>query len=252
MIVDDHTHIHIESFYPDQPAYWVDYLLRTMDEDSVDVSLISDACFSFANTGSDYMEGNDHCYEVIKKYPDRLKGIALLNPYARGIKSMQEEADRAIDLGFVGFKLHPTCHHFAANDSWGVFPAVEKTIEHDVPIWIHTGEGPFASPMLVIDLARRFPEAKIVLGHRGHTLFPVMTHFVKKLTNVWVDVSFLARWELPFIQLREVGVDRFLFGSDHPIIRPRIMINTIQQSDMTVSEKTKILGTNAERLYKLR
>lgn len=250
-VVDDHAHIHIESFFPDQPAYWPEFLIKTMDEDGVDISLVSDACFSFANTGSDYMEGNDHCYEALREYPDRLKGIAILNPYARGIEAMEAEADRTWDLGFVGFKMHPTCHHHPANDPWGVFPAVEKAIEHDVPIWIHTGEGPYASPMLVVDLARRYPEARIVLGHRGHTLFPVMTYFVRNLPNVWVDLSFLAKWELPYIQLREVGTERFLFGSDHPIIRPRIMLETIRGSTLSEEEKTRILGGNAEQLYGL-
>lgn len=250
-VVDDHAHIHIDTYFPDRKGYFAEDLVQAMDLDGVDVALVSDACFSFANTGSDYILGNNHCLEAMREYPERIKGIAILNPYALGIDAMKMEADRVIDEGFIGYKMHPTCHHHPANEPWGVWPAVEKAIEHDVPIWIHTGEGPFSTPIQIVDLAERYPQAKIVLGHRGHTMFPDLRYFIRRVSNLWVDISFLTSWELPFIELREIGVDRVLFGSDYPTILPRIMMDVIADSDLSREEKALVLGKNAEKLYGL-
>lgn len=250
-VIDNHAHIHIDTYFPDRQGYFAEDLIRQMDKDGVDISLVSDACFSFANTGSDYVLGNDHCLDAMQKYPRRIKGIAILNPYAQGIEVMRAEADRVIEKGFVGYKMHPTCHHHPANELWGVDPAAEKAIEHDVPLWIHTGEAPFSTPIQIIELAERHPEAKIVLGHRGHTMFPDLRYFSKRVSNLWVDISFLTNWELPFIELREIGIDRILFGSDYPTILPKIMMDVVMDSDLTRKEKAKILGENTRELYKI-
>jgi len=51
--------------------------------------------------------------------------------------------------------------------------------------------------------------------------------------------------------IRQIGVDRVLFGSDWPWLSPQPGIERIKNLDITEEEKQNILGRNAARLYNI-
>src|SRR5205823_2709235 len=123
-----------------------------------------------------------------------------------------------LDRGLLGVKLW-----VATRCSDPVtFPVVEGAIAADVPIIAHTwrkstGNLPGESlPTDVAALARRYPEARLLMAHLGGDCqFGVRA--IRDCPNVSIDfagsVNEYGAYELA---VRELGEDRVVFGSDLP------------------------------------
>ena len=77
-----------------------------------------------------------------------------------------EEAERCLDLGARGIKLHPRAQKFLLNDE-RLTPVFAVAAERRVPILIHGGRG---LPPIAADLARlvdRYPDAQLIIAHAG-------------------------------------------------------------------------------------
>ena len=48
-----------------------------------------------------------------------------------------------------------------------------------------------------------------------------------------------------------LGADRFLYGSDIPLLDPRNQVAKIATAEISQEDKRKILGLNASKLFKL-
>ncbi|MDE2839672.1 MAG: amidohydrolase family protein, partial [Chloroflexota bacterium] len=103
---------------------------------------------------------NDETYELMQRYPKRVRGFCYVNPYHADAAAAELER-RLSQHGFVGLKLW---HALPCDD-----PRVDRMVEicehYRVPALQHTwlkagglgyGESP---PEMVADLARRHPNA---------------------------------------------------------------------------------------------
>src|SRR5689334_1136096 len=99
-----------------------------------------------------------------------------------------EEAERCLDLGARGIKLHPRAQRFLLNDE-RLAPVFALAAERRVPILIHAGRG---LPPIAADLAGlvdQYPDAQLILAHAGIAdLGGLMHHFAGK-AGVFFDTS---------------------------------------------------------------
>jgi uncharacterized protein len=172
---------------------------------------------------------NDAVAEFVAAAPGRRIGFLSIHPEVPGA---EDELERArTDLGLKGIKLGPNYQVF---DPLG--PAALRIYElaeqHGLPILFHQGASPvrdaplrFAHPLVMDEVAIRFPELRVVMAHLGHPWQRETIVTIRKHPHLYADISALFYRPWSFYEgLRlatEWGVlDRLLFGSDFPIATP--------------------------------
>jgi len=128
-------------------------------------------------------------------------------------------------------KLGPIYQNYDPVDE-AAFLVYEFAERHGIPIMIHqattfpsTGHLRYALPILLDEVAIRFPGLKIVLAHLGHPWEADCVVTVRKHPNLFTDISALHgrpwRFYQAMITAVEYGIgDRILFGSDFPFFTP--------------------------------
>ena len=259
MIIDFHTH-YSEGQGP------IEGMLAAMDEQGVGMAVVSAVVTPGGDNG---LAANDFVYRAVQAFSSRLAGLACVVPYA---SDAAELLGHYVDnLGFRGLKLHPSMQEFYPSDQ-RIYPLIEKAIELDVPVLIHTGAVPipgtrsrYDDPLEVDDLALVYPAAKLVIAH-GDPFGPAPA-IAGKHPNVYMDTTTtfarfcklipgLGEDTLKFMGLvsGESGSSKVLFGTDANPAKPfRIEENLapLQALDIPHEEKNQILGGNAARLLKL-
>jgi uncharacterized protein len=155
------------------------------------------------------------------------------------------------------------------------FALFEIAQRHDIPVFFHTGlDGPspqqgfapkfrisFSDPLLLEDVAIRFPKLKIVIMHMGWPFYDHALYLLYAYENVYLDtgvVDWLLGQKLFYRMLGKavdtVGSDRILFGSDQ-MVWPQMITPAVQSINeapfLSDQDKRNILGENARRLLKL-
>ena len=247
MIIDDHVHVHEWSFQKGYREFEVDYVVELMDEWGIDKSIIMD---SLAYIGLDQRTSNDHTRDAVDAYPDRLIGFANIKP-PQGFAACRDEIARTIgDWGFRGIKLHPQVDRYPVNDRTLVYPVIELALSYDVPVWVHTGHQPNATPTLMGALARDFPEAKLIIGHMGSSMFYDAMCMSKRYRNLYIDISLQGGHAFE-AACEEVGAGKLLYGSDSPYANPGSMKRIVDESPLSAAGKALVLGGNAARLLNI-
>ena len=188
-----------------------DGLLDAMDRAEVDRAVIVpvDRCLAVRNR-----EGNLEIQEAASRHPERFIPACSANPWFG--EEAVDEFRRAIASGARMLVLHPLVQGYQANDEL-VWPLLEAAGIERVPVYVHTGPPGNASPWQVIDLAERFLETDLIIGHCGATDFwNDMVEAAKASDHVSIESS-LAR---PFQFSRyvdEVGREKGIVGSYAPI-----------------------------------
>lgn len=159
-VFDGHTHLgsalHSGRVRP------VDDVLRDMDREGVDISLV----IPFPVV-EDPRATHDEIGDAVRRYPHRLRGAACIPPFIPPQQYRDEVKRCREEYGFVALKLQP--QYQAVNPLSARFDYVfEAALENNMSMLCHTGSGvPFALPSLFMMPARRFPELPIVLCHCG-------------------------------------------------------------------------------------
>lgn len=169
---------------------------------------------------------NDTVAEYIRTDPKKLIGFAAICPTEDNALA---EVDRAAqELGLRGLKMAPIYGGWDPLDprALKIFARAE---ELGLPIMFHQGttyprKAPlkYANPVLLEDIALRFPDLKMIIAHIGHPWEAEAIVLIRKQPNVFADISalFYRPWQY-YNSLRlavEYGVaDKLLFGTDYPI-----------------------------------
>ncbi|THB77581.1 MAG: amidohydrolase [Desulfobacteraceae bacterium] len=278
MIIDTHTHLFPESmrinrsaFFTDEPEFKLLYeskksimagaedLLRCMDEFKVDMAVICG--FPWRNPEWAIMN-NDYIIESVKVYPDRLKGLACFDALWEGAAA---ETDRCIDQGLCGAGELAFYLSGIDRQALDALTPVMDTLKKrgNLPCMIHTNEPightyPGKTPVSlkqIYDLAREFPDNRIILAHWGGGLlfYNIMKKEVKQaLKNVWFDTAaspFLYTPEI-YSMARQAGIiDKVLLGTDYPLLKPDRYLNEIRASGIPEQDIEKICCHNARDAY---
>lgn len=186
--------------------------------------------------------------DFIKEQPGRIKGYVYVNP--RNANAMDVLRKGMEEQNMSGLKLWIATY---CNDPL-VYPLVEKMIEYDKPVLIHTfvkavGQLQCESTSYHVGkLAERYPEAKLIMAHLGGEPYHGIRN-VAKYENVWIDHSgtLVGSNDLDYT-VKLVGADRVLFGTDMPIAFAS-SYGQVLEADLTAEEREKVLWKNTAELF---
>ncbi|MBI3831057.1 MAG: amidohydrolase [Planctomycetes bacterium] len=176
------------------------------------------------NTG--FVVSNDRVAEFVHARPAKRIGFASADPLFDA--DPLGEIQRCVEeLGMRGVKLAPTYQ--------GVEPLHPKLAEiyayaekRGLPVLFHQGttfsrKAPLkhAWPVLLEDVAYRFPELRMIVAHLGHPWCGETVALIRKQPHIYADISALYYRPYQFYQALkladEYNTDRkILFGTDYP------------------------------------
>src|SRR5436305_7007787 len=117
--------------------------------------------FAMHEPDGGYPAANDAVLAAAAASEGRFVPLARIAPNTEGAVA---EARRCLEAGASGFKLHPRSDAFALPH-----PVVEEVVAlaHDrrAPVLFHAGRGIPHLGEAVVDLARRYPGARLILAH---------------------------------------------------------------------------------------
>ena len=265
MIIDLHTHLgesgrHIEDrFLAEARAAWgADIELGTTPDEHYAATNGVDkvVALGLCAPASGWVVPNDYTAEYVRRDPDRLIGFGSVDPHDPGAA---DELERMKELGLRGCKMGPIYQH--ADPLGPEFLRVCETLERlELPMLIHQGttfvrEGPlaYARPILLDEIARRFPRLVIVIAHLGHPWVEEAVAVMRKHPNVYADVSALhpRPWQLYqalLCALEYRSEKKLLFGSDYPFftaeetMRGLRAVNDVAGSGLPLIPETVVDG----------
>lgn len=277
MIIDSHTHIfppEIQSkrdrFFDTESAFKLLYelpnaklingpeLIRSMDEHEIDISVVFGFPWRNAETVTRH---NDYVLEMVNKYPGRLIGLCCFDLYA---DSVYEEVERCLDNGLRGVgELALYEQTYDQEIIQRIKAVMEICRERKLPVLLHTNEpvghnypGKTKDPIsAVYYLIGQFPDNRVILAHWGGGLFfynLMKKEVSERLKNVYFDTAaspFLYRPDIYPMAKQLAGIDRILFGSDYPLIKPDRYFNEMETSGLEKDDIKKICGLNAESVF---
>ena len=124
------------------------------------------------------------------------------------------EAERCIDLGARGIKLHPRAQKFMLTDEL-LAPVFALAEARNVPILIHGGRG---LPPIADDLARlveRYPNGQLIVAHAGIADMAGLAGHLGGKAGVFFDTSVWSPLDLLDLY-RLVAPEQVVYASDYP------------------------------------
>ncbi|MDY5648601.1 MAG: amidohydrolase family protein [Lachnospiraceae bacterium] len=218
---------------------------------------------------------NDYFMESVKKYPDRLRAVALVD-LIKGQQAADELAWLYDHTDLFGFKVETDstfqCAPGKNMADEDLLPVWDCVNQYHQPAFLHLFTDRDVQEMKkLIDL---FPNITWVICHMGADAcfkkgkkenFDQMLDWVKKYPNVYMDTSTVPVYypeEYPFrtsIKIIEkayekVGAEKLMWASDYPGMlnhaTMKELINLVKtQCSIPDKDKELIMGLNAKRLF---
>jgi uncharacterized protein len=135
-------------------------------EELLDMLRVSGACGAFVfpmHEPDGYRPANDMVIEAASRADGLLTPFCRVSPQSGDAPA---EAERALDAGARGIKLHPRAECFTL-DHPAVGSLAALAHERGLPILIHAGRGIPALGEHAVQLAGAYPNARLILAHAG-------------------------------------------------------------------------------------
>ncbi len=230
MVVDCHTHIRsasMQNLDASEHLAAADVVGKCIVLASILPSNNVDRSGDLSRTTSDDTteQVNKHLSQYVQRYEQKMTGFAVINPLVddtsvKGVKAFTEK------LGLKGIVLY--CSQFAFHPAHtSAMQLYESAQDLGLPVFFHNttlGQGgilEYARPLLLDEVARTFPELKIIVGNMGFPFYDQTLCLLAKHKNVFADLSVKPgnAWQIYNIVISayEQGVmDKLLFGSAFP------------------------------------
>ncbi len=160
------------------------------------------------------------------------------------------EAERCLDLGARGIKLHPRAQRFLLDDE-RLAPVFALAAERRVPILIHGGRG---LPPIADDLARlvdAYPDAQLIIAHAGIADLGALMRVFAGKPGVFFDTSAWSPIDLLDFY-RQVSPEQVLYASDYPYGQQPasllIALRTARVAGLDDEQLRGMLTGNADRI----
>ena len=274
MIIDAHTHILPDRVRGDVAGViaadpWfadchakhgrmasAETLVAALDEHGIDKGI----CFSwpFANA-SLCAEGNDYVATAQKRHPDRIIGFGIVQPLDAGAVA---EVERCARLGLRGIgELNADAQGFDLLDQAALQPVIEASRRCGL-VWnlhcsepvghAYAGKGK-TTPDVLVGFVERNPDLTLVCSHLGGGLplyahLPEVREICQKLYFDTAAQPFVYAASIYRAVIDAIGIDRILFGSDHPLLDLPRYRDQMARAGLSATELAGILGDNAKRL----
>lgn len=287
-------HLHLAQIPEQIPKWWADELYRPfgleftptdgkavvelLDKASIDKGCIMGADYRRTTHHPDYPSehevfvSNDYIAAEVRKYPDRLLGIASVDPI-RDPQAAVLELERCVkDLDMRVLKLYPTYNHFYPADE-RLTPLYEKAIELDIPVHFHMGWTPlinapmkYQDPVLLDDVGIKFRQLKVIVAHLGYPWVDQGICLVAKHPNFYCDMAYWCGFGPEYLyqallKLKSLSaINRVLYGSENlcTVTFPNVYRNVNSTAErlglpkITDEEMANIMGGTAAKLYKIK
>jgi uncharacterized protein len=162
-----------------------------------------------------YSAANDAVIAAAQASGGRFVAFCRLDPRA---EDPAAEAERGLDAGALGIKLHPRAEQFALHDELAA-PIFALADERRVPVLVHAGRGIPALGRDAVMLAERHPGARIILAHCGISDLAWLWSRAGGLPNLLFDTSWWSAADLLAL-LSLVPPGQVLYASDAPYGTP--------------------------------
>ncbi|HEY1522165.1 MAG TPA: amidohydrolase family protein [Solirubrobacteraceae bacterium] len=160
------------------------------------------------------------------------------------------EAERCLGTGARGIKLHPRAEEFTL-DHPVVADLAALADERGLPILIHAGRGIPALGLHAVELAGRFPGARLILAHAGICDLSWIWRVAADLPNLFFDTAWWMPADLQTL-FSLVPPGQILFASDAPYgstaISAAFQLRCALQAGLSVEQVRSIAAGQAMRL----
>ena len=206
-------------------------LLASMDKYGVDIACLLPESMMDTTGYTTRWCTNEQMAQVADKHPDRFLYQPNLSPIKhKGVKNTLWELNFWVqERGAKIFKYYaPEDTYINDPELWPVYERAEELgIILDIHTgfsWVPPGKSKYALPILLDDVARDFPNLKIVAFHMGYPHCDDLNMVAMSHPNVYPCLSLLLPWSLSAPRkfarilgeaLRCVGSDRIIWGTDY-------------------------------------
>ena len=161
-----------------------------------------------------YSAANDMVIEEAAATDDRLFPFCRLDPHRDALA----EAERALDRGARGIKLHPRAEQFAL-DHPNLAPVFALADARRLPVLVHAGRGIPALGRHAVEATGRHPGMRLILAHAGISDLAWIWREAAGHPNLFFDTSW---WSPADVQalLALVPPGQVLMASDAPYGSP--------------------------------
>jgi uncharacterized protein len=203
------AHTHIGSNDPDGFKSSVDELLAALE------AIGSRAAVFPMHEPGGYPPANDYVMEQARASGGRLVAFCRLDPHA---SNPAAEAERCLDAGARGIKLHPRAEQFRLEEP-ETDPIFAVANERRVPVLVHAGRGIPALGRDAVELSERFPGARIILAHAAVCDLAWIWREAASHPNLFFDTAWWNANDLLAL-CALVPPGQILWGSDAPYGTP--------------------------------
>jgi uncharacterized protein len=234
------VHTHTGSNDPDGFTCSVEQLLAALDDANARAVVFT------MHEPDGYPPANDRILQEAAMSGGRLVPFCRLDPRERPA----EEAERCLDAGARGIKLHPRAERFRLEEP-ETDPIFAVADERGVPVLVHAGRGIPALGRDALDLAERYPNASIILAHAGVCDLAWIWRHAAGHPNLFFDTAWWSTVDLLTL-FSLVPPGQILFGSDAPYGTPLhsslLAMRCALQAGVTPDRLPAIMGGQTERL----
>jgi predicted TIM-barrel fold metal-dependent hydrolase len=247
-VIDCHAHLHHRS----RSSWEADdsKLIAAADKLGIDQLCCSILTPRRPATADGFRECNQWVAEAMRRFPGRVLGYCYVNPgYQR--EALTEIRRCVEEREFIGVKLY---NEYTCTEPV-VFPIVELAIELGVLILQHAGHAHYVleeQPRIsdgghLAELARRYPEAKLICAHVcGGGDWEWTIKALRHTPSVFLDTSGSVTDEGAMEMAAQVlGADRLVFGCDMSMTAG---VGKIRGANLSAPDKEKILGGNMAKI----
>lgn len=223
-------------------------LLARLDEAGIDRAVACPA----KPRGYHLGPANDAVAEAARTYPDRLLGIARVDPLLG--EEAATELERALgELGLRGVLLHPWEETFRISD-----PLVDTVVEvaqaHAVPVVVAAGYPWLSEGLQVGALAERFRDVTFVATNGLQINIAGLGQVDAELAladnpNILIQTSGVYREDFIEGIVQRYGVERVLYASALPLFDPRLELLRVRWAHFSEQEQQALLAGNATRIF---
>jgi uncharacterized protein len=151
------------------------------------------------------------------------------------------------------FKIHPSIQRRRITDE-SYKKYIRLAVENKKPIVVHCGRWKeIASYEYPLEVAKKYPELKIILAHLGGDqpeLYLECAKEVKNLNskNIYLGTESIREFYFVNRVVKTLGADKIIFGSDYNLGLPKMYIPVIESLNIPDKEKELIFSGNLLRI----
>jgi len=194
---------------------------------------------------------NEAVVELMKRVEGKVIGQYVPNVFEPPDVVGEKTEEALTKLGFKGIKLHPWVSAFPLSHPI-VYTVFDVAAKHRAPVLSHSSRSEFCTPLLFAEIAQRYPEVPLIMGHMGkqHLHFDVLPT-MRLAENIYLETSGSKIQILLERAVKEFGAERALFGTDGPGDLLPAYVARIEDLSVSEMEKEWIFGKSAARIFNL-